>query len=292
MTSSTYHLITKCGRRESNEDVERVKQNLTWDGYKLDNAYGPADIYIVCDGHGGKAVGRFAAPLLEEHLLARNLRYPLTKDYIVKTYNLIQGMIINHPKQIGLECGCTALIVIIYFDADRRRSAQIINIGDSRCVFSKAGLAIPMTLDHKPSWPNEKKRIDQVNAELGTNHRVKFRDGDFRIGDLSVSRAFGDINATPYVTHIPDIETVRIIKSVEFIILACDGVWDVLRNEEVVNFVRDQRDNNHTSFYNIPGFYPPVKSLISNESNIAEKLANYAIARGSGDNVSVIIVFF
>lgn len=282
------HIISKCGRRPSNEDVERYKMNLSVDGFRVNSELAATDFFVVCDGHGGREVADYIAPNLEKYLMKKSLIYPLDHDYIIRVYNYLQKQLRSHPQNIAKYCGCTALVAALYLDQRKNRYVQIINIGDCRSVLSRNGLAIPLSIDHKPSWPDEKKRIDEVNLKYCTNKRVRFVEGDFRIGDLSVSRAFGDLDNTPYVTHIPDVYNHRLYNTDEFIIVACDGLWDVLRNEEAVNFVRDHRENNHINLYNIPHIYPKNNRT----NNIAEKLADYAIARGSTDNISIIIIFF
>lgn len=288
-----HHFTSKCGRRPTNEDEEVIFQNLSIDGHVINSRFAPVDIYVVCDGHGGDSVAKYCAPRLRDELSSRNLIYPLSKQTVNNIYTLIQSELINHPRRIGQNCGCTALVVVIFFGEDKEKYAQFINIGDSRSVISRNGLAVPMTYDHKPSWPHEKIRIDAVNKKYNLNKRIEFDQGDYRIGDLSVSRSFGDIYNTPHVTHIPDIKVCKLSPEIEFITMGCDGVWDVLRNEEVINFVADHRDNNHIDFYDIDELYPPPpnKNLILEKNNMAEKLAVYAIARGSTDNVSVIIIF-
>lgn len=292
------HIVSKCGHRDSNEDVERFLLNLSPEGDLVNRKYTAADFFVVCDGHGGKEVADFIAPKLEKFLMEKTpkypLRYPLTDKYIHTVYNTLQKRLQDHPENIAKYCGCTALVVVMYLNARNERNIQVINSGDCRAILSRGGLAVPLSIDHKPSWPDEKKRIDAVNLKYGTNKQVKFNGGDFRIGDLSVSRAFGDLDNTPHVTHRPEIYNHKLCNEDEFIIIACDGVWDVLRNEEVVNFVRDHRANNHIKLYNIPHMYPRTylpNDKSHNPKNIAEKLADYAIARGSTDNVSIIIVF-
>ena len=103
---------------------------------------------------------------------------------------------------------------------------------------------------------------------------------DWRIGDLSVSRAFGDKDAAPYVTAKPDIYRHKIKKSDKFMILACDGFWDVFDNQDAVNMVL--------------GLAYDLRSgkRINNKVNIAKVLANAALEKGSTDNITIIVVFF
>lgn len=283
------HKTSQCGGRPTNEDVERYFLNLEDNGSPTDKSYAPVDIFIVCDGHGGKEVAEFVAPKLEKKLINKNMQYPLDNSVKNKIFNDIQNALIQHPNKIANECGCTCLTMIRYISKNGHEYVQLLNIGDCRAVLSKNGVAMALTKDHKPIWPDEKKRIDAVNDKHGTNEEIHFDGGDWRIGDLSVSRSFGDLDNTPFVTHKPDSFNFRLDSYDEFIIMGCDGLWDTIENHEAVNFVRDHMDNDHIKYYNIPHKYPSEETAKS--KNIARKLASYAIARGSTDNVSVFIIF-
>lgn len=287
--SISLHKTSQCGLRESNEDVEKYHINLSTDGYIINTNYAPIDFFVICDGHGGSLVAEFVVPKLEKYLMRKGLVYPLTHNYICKVYNHIQQELVNDSRNIAKVCGCTALVVIRYLFNNYKENIQVINIGDCRAVLSKKGLAIPLNKDHKPFWSDEKHRIDMVNAKYHTNQRIHFDAGDWRIGDLSVSRSFGDLDNAPYVNHLPDTFHYQLEAADEFIIMACDGLWDVLQNHEAINFVRDHLDKNNIEYYEIPYKYPSNETASSN--NIARKLASYAIARGSTDNVSILIIF-
>ena len=85
-----------------------------------------------------------------------------------------------------------------------------------------------------------------------------------------MSRAFGDVDCIPYVTHIPQIFKYKINSSDKFLIFACDGLWDVINNQDVVDFINDKISNNFTG-------------------NYAKELADHAYNKGSMDNITVII---
>ena len=112
----------------------------------------------------------------------------------------------------------------------------------------------------------EKNRIEKLGG------KIKFDGADWRIKDLSLSRAFGDLDTYPYVTHKPEIFRVRLNKKDKFIIFACDGLWDVVSNSGAVRFVNKLIKSKYTG-------------------NISKKLAEYAIKQGSHDNVTVSILF-
>jgi protein phosphatase 1L len=141
-------------------------------------------------------------------------------------------------------------------------------VGDSRAVLcNKTGNAIPLTVDHKPNDPDEKKRIEQLGG------RIVFDGSDWRVKTLSLSRAFGDLDCCPYVTHEPSIIKYNINDNDKFLIIACDGLWDALTNQDAVEFIRDLQFKNYTG-------------------NYAKELANHGLKKGSQDNITVIVYFF
>ena len=289
------HITSQQGWRVSNEDVELAKLGLATNGEPAYSSMAPVDIFIVCDGHSyelpdgdGDRVAKYVAPRLKKYLTAPNLVYPLDEKYIYAVYDSIQKKIIEHPKNIGLNCGCTALVVIRY-SKNGREYLQVINLGDCRAILSRKGLAIQLTKDHKPSWPDERKRIDQVNAKYKTREPIEF-EGDWRICGMSVSRSFGDIESTPFITHVPEIFLYQLQKEDEFFFLSCDGLFESVDNNEAVNFLKDHYEKNDPSLYDLPGLYP--SQVVRKSKCLARKLASYAIARGSSDNVSIIAVFF
>ena len=89
------------------------------------------------------------------------------------------------------------------------------------------------------------------------------------------------MDASPFVTHKPEIFKYNIKKSDKFIILACDGLWDVITNEEAIYFVLNKL-NDIDNLNNISGY---------SKNNISQSLAEHAIKNGSTDNVSIIIIF-
>lgn len=286
----TVHKTSLIGKRPTNEDVEVCVLGLGRMGEPILEGKGPIDLLMICDGHGGREVAEFVSARLEKRLTNPRLRYPLRYHDVSEIYDTIQNELVNHPQKIAQNCGCTALVVIRFRGANNKEYLQIINLGDCRAVICSQGIGSPLCKDHKPFWSDERKRIENVNKRLNTQNRIwKDDHGEWRIGELSVSRSFGDILETPYVSHLPDSFVREITRKDDFIIMGCDGLWDVISNGEAVGFVKDHIENNDISFYNIPGVYPDPRS--SKDIKIAHKLADYAIANGSTDNVSIMIIY-
>lgn len=157
-------------------------------------------------------------------------------------------------------CRCTAVSAVI---VDRK--LIVANVGDSRAVLCHEGKAVQLSVDHKPNLFAEKERIESLGGMV-------IWAGTWRVGGvLAVSRAFGDrplkkyVVAQPYSTIIEELTVGH-----EWLILATDGVWDVITNEEAVQMVRQQGE--------------PQKA--------ASMLTSVSINRGSTDNISCIVIRF
>mmetsp|Transcript_19510 Transcript_19510/g.42153 ORF Transcript_19510/g.42153 Transcript_19510/m.42153 type:complete len:187 (-) Transcript_19510:85-645(-) len=160
------------------------------------------------------------------------------------------------------------LSVCVSVDASQSRRAHA---GDSHGVLCRSGRAVALTTDHKPNDPDEKNRIVQAGGFVIVG-RVN--------GELAVSRALGDwaFKRTPgreHVSAIPDVKVDPITEADEFVILACDGLWDVTTNQEAVNIVIEIRQRGGSA------------------NAAAKRLVQGAVKVNplSADNVSVVVVY-
>ncbi|KAJ3301900.1 Protein phosphatase 2C 2 [Blyttiomyces sp. JEL0837] len=230
----------------------------------------------VYDGHGGSSVAIFSGKQLHRRIVAdkefKNSNYPAAiKNGFLGTDEDLK----TNESYLSDPAGCTAVTVLITEDW----KVFCGNAGDSRAVLSVNGEAYPLSYDHKPTNPLEIQRIREAGGyvEFG---RVN--------GNLALSRAVGDFefkqntNLPPelqIVTVNPDIESKQLeLDTDEFIVLACDGIWDCMTNAEVVFYVRSQIADGH--------------SLGRIAENIMDKcLAPDSDVGGFGcDNMTVIIV--
>eukprot|EP00928_Gymnodinium_smaydae_P040614 TRINITY_DN2752_c0_g1_i1.p1 TRINITY_DN2752_c0_g1~~TRINITY_DN2752_c0_g1_i1.p1 ORF type:complete len:423 (+),score=98.07 TRINITY_DN2752_c0_g1_i1:98-1366(+) len=123
------------------------------------------------------------------------------------------------------------------------RSVVVANCGDSRAIVCRAGKAIELTEDHKPEAPEENARIKRAGgyvARAGPCHRI---DG----WGLNLSRALGDFHykarcdlpaERQKVVAVPEIRTLELTPDDEFLVLGCDGVFELNTSQEVVDIVR------------------------------------------------------
>ncbi|KAM3259766.1 hypothetical protein ACQJBY_051192 [Aegilops geniculata] len=140
-----------------------------------------------------------------------------------------------HSDFSGPTCGSTACVAII-----RNDQLVVANAGDSRCVISRKGRAHDMSRDHKPELQSEKERIENAGGYIVAG-RVN--------GSLNLTRAIGDMEMKENkllpaekqtVSAEPEVNTVTLSEDDEFIVLACDGIWDCMSSQQVVDFVHEK----------------------------------------------------
>jgi len=276
-----------------------------------DQGWDDTAIFAVMDGHGGEHVAHFC----ERYLPAEIARGP-SQDVSRALCDAFQRMdeMLADPKyldelnslsndmspqafqtwQANPECiGCTAVVCCI-----RRDSIVVANAGDSRAVLCRRGVAVDMSEDHKPNLPSERARIRRAGGSIMeqrmgglTQYRVN--------GNLNLSRSIGDLvykqnsNLRPQDQMIcctPDVKYFRRQPGDEFIVLACDGVWDVLSSQEVVDYIRPQLDEilDPNNMY-----AEPLVKLSSILEGLLDHCLSPNLAQTSGlggDNMTMVLV--
>ncbi|KAL3960999.1 hypothetical protein ACCO45_006116 [Purpureocillium lilacinum] len=188
----------------------------------------------VFDGHGGDKVALFAG---------ENIHKIIAKQDSFKNGDYSRGLqdgflatdraILNDPKYEEEVSGCTACVSLI-----AGNKLYVANAGDSRGVLGIKGRAKPMSQDHKPQLEAEKNRITAAGG---------FVDFGRVNGNLALSRAIGDFEfkksadlspENQIVTAFPDVDSHDLTDEDEFLVLACDGIWDCQSSQAVVEFVR------------------------------------------------------
>jgi protein phosphatase 2C family protein 2/3 len=184
--------------------------------------------FAVYDGHNGREAVEFLSERLHmdvarsEHF-PRNLKQALREAFFSTEVDLLKK-----SEEEKLESGSTALVLVIRGD-----HLLVANAGDCRAVLSRGGKAIALSEDHKPESAKETARIKRAGGWVG----------ECGVGDLlSVARSFGDWDPDDFqgtgrqckivgVSAEPEITEQLLGDDDEFIILACDGLWDVFSNE-------------------------------------------------------------
>ena len=155
--------------------------------------------------------------------------------------------------------GCTATTAVLV-----GRRLVLAHVGDSRAVLGENGEAVPLTSDHKPNRPDERERIENVGGTV-------VHAGTWRVGGvLAVSRSFGNRMLKQYVVAQPELREDSLHENTTCLVLATDGIWDVVNNDEAVRLVKKHTD----------------------AEAAAKALAAMAFERGSHDNISCVVCLF
>uniref|UniRef100_U5EYB3 protein-serine/threonine phosphatase n=1 Tax=Corethrella appendiculata TaxID=1370023 RepID=U5EYB3_9DIPT len=196
------------------------------------------------------------------------------EDYLAEEDEAFINSIVNEP---GKDSGCTAVVALLH-----GKDLYVANAGDSRCVVCRKGQAVEMSLDHKPEDQIEFERIKKAGGRVTLDGRVN--------GGLNLSRAIGDhgykmnkeLSAEEQmISALPDVKKLELTDDDEFMVLACDGIWNYMTSEDVVEFIQKR-----------------IQSGITKMSLICEEMFDHCLAPhtmgdGTGcDNMTAIIVQF
>ena len=198
--------------------------------------------------------------------------------------------------------GSTAVAVKLYKAPSSQDTVLIsANVGDSRAVLSRAGVAINLTRDHKPNDPIERARVENLGGRVdwfgpvdaeGKPLTKRLKNGCYRINrNLALSRAIGDRSELPFVSSKVDIEQIMLEPKDEFVVLASDGLWDVFeRSQDVVSFCSDKINQAKSKKVgkDIDISPDPVERV---RRKMSKLLVREALRRGSMDNITVVIIW-
>jgi len=196
-------------------------------------------------------------------------------------FEVIDQMVLAND-QLGYQ-GSTAVAVLVHENTDGLRTLLSANVGDSRAILSRNGKAINLTRDHKPNDETEKARILAMGETIEWDRYSKVH----RVRNLSLSRAIGDRYAKPIVTGEVEIKHYPVTDDDEFVLLASDGLWDVMESDDVVRFVHQRIQEELARV----GRDDAEAYRLVLRKNMAKFVAREAIRRGSGDNVCVCMVW-
>ena len=235
-------------------------------------------IFGVFDGHGGCEVAKFVSNhFVKEFLNNQNYSRNDIKKALEENYNKMDKLMLEKegseellfeykkskeeaenikennknaqiemlrqvidPKEqpdakISMFTGCTANVLVIH-----DKKLFFANAGDSRSILCKNGQAFPMSTDHKPSIPAELKRIERAEGWVS--------DGRI-LGNLNISRGIGDSEykmnkklkpEEQIISNFPDIKIENLSNDIDFVVIACDGIWDCKTNQEICDFFGDK----------------------------------------------------
>lgn len=236
-------------------------------------------LVAVFDGHGGDGAAQYASEnfiqVLEatekfkEYTSSNCTRLELLGEALKDSFVKIDEKIRRY-QELGPQdqSGCTAVVCVV-----TPTCILCANAGDSRCVLSTNKAAKGMSEDHKPEDEGEHTRIKEAGGYVQMG-RVE--------GNLAVSRALGDFEYKAValapekqkVSCVPDIFVHYRNGEDDTLLLACDGLWDVMSNIEAMEHINSLWENDESM----------------EPSIICSKMLDEALQRGSKDNISAVLV--
>eukprot|EP00591_Stephanopyxis_turris_P012911 CAMPEP_0195518858 /NCGR_PEP_ID=MMETSP0794_2-20130614/13806_1 /TAXON_ID=515487 /ORGANISM="Stephanopyxis turris, Strain CCMP 815" /LENGTH=257 /DNA_ID=CAMNT_0040647887 /DNA_START=143 /DNA_END=916 /DNA_ORIENTATION=+ len=241
----------KC--RHTMEDAHCVVDNFNNDPKQ--------GFFGVYDGHGGRGIVDFVAEHYHQNFL-QELNFDGERsvaDCVTSAYLITD---IQSRKAGLMSSGSTAVTAFLQHK-NGRRFLHVANVGDARAVLSHKGKAVRLTYDHKATDPKEQKRIEEAGGFV-LRGRV--------LGILAVARSFGDHGLKQFVSARPHITITEVTPEHDFIALCCDGVFDVMEDDDVVEFIRENSKN---------GPNPKISQMLVEE----------ALKRRSTDNITALVVY-
>ncbi|CAJ2640871.1 protein phosphatase 2C 37-like [Trifolium pratense] len=284
-----FGVTSVCGRRRDMEDSVSVKPSFS--------SQEPFHYFGVFDGHGCSHVATMCKERLHEIVKEEinesqeNFEWNSTMqqgfarmDDEVQRWNSSSQTVTCRCELQTPHCdavGSTAVVAVVTPD-----KIIVSNCGDSRAVLCRNGVAIPLSSDHKPDRPDELLRVQAAGG------RVIYWDGPRVLGVLAMSRAIGDNYLKPYVISEPEVTVTERKDEDECLILASDGLWDVVSNDTACGVVR--MCLKAQKLPSPPG--SPGNNDVTTDgsdracSDASILLTKLALARHSSDNVSVVVI--
>ena len=275
--------------REYNEDTIAVTKINFNQKDKNDYCY----FFAVYDGHGGNGCSLYLKNNLHKNINEFSIKGIKTAIEITEN-NFLTTKAIDYNYDLLDTSGSCGVILLI-----KKNKCIIANIGDSRLVMFKNKRVVFSTSDHKPNTYIEKHRIEsqggsvyQTTAAMPIYQNGKLIEIPWRVcpGGLSVSRTFGDIESKDerfggkkgVVVALPDVSEFELNDEYNFIVIGCDGIFDVLSNGEIIECIKIVLKINKD------------KNKKMNElcGDFAGMIIKSALAKESFDNVSCIVIVF
>ena len=278
--------------RDYNEDtITATKIIFNNDNKNENNFY----FFGIFDGHGGSGCSLYLKKNL--HKFIKNFSKEAIREAInITEEKFLKEEALDEKGEVKDQSGSCGIMTMI-----QNNKCIIANVGDSRLVVYRNRKVFFCSEDHKPGSNIEKERITKAGGKIYQTPSLfpLYQNGKeieipWRVlpGRLSVSRTFGDVEAKEekfggnknVVVALPDITEIELNDEFNFIILGCDGIFDVLSNEEILECVKIVLNEKNIQEINQD---VNISQLCG---DFAEMIIKSSLAKDSFDNVSCVVI--
>nr|CAB3474062.1 unnamed protein product [Digitaria exilis] len=267
----------------------------------------PMHLFGVYDGHGGSEVANYCGDRIHvvlRELLSRAARRSeeLGEELDIKEHwekvfgdcfqrvdDEVSGEASSRSCSVVSDVRCnpvaaanvgsTAVVAVVC-------SSHVIvaNCGDSRVVLCRGKEPMALSIDHKPDRKDECARIEAAGGKVinWNGHRVS--------GILAMSRSIGDRYVKPFLIPKPEVRVIPRAKDDDCLILASDGLWDVISNEDACRVARLQILLWHKKNDGMYSDEDGELTINPAAQAAADYLVKLALMKGSEDNITVTVI--
>ncbi|KOC64583.1 Protein phosphatase 1E [Habropoda laboriosa] len=222
-----------------------------------------ANYYAVFDGHAGQDAAVYCATHLHQYL-AENIYYPTDPEQALLNAFLTTDAQFIEKSEVQKVCGGTTAVCSLILN----KNLYVAWVGDSTATLIKRDSVVQLVKPHRLNRTDEVRRIKRMGGV------VQYSMGTMRVnGTLGVSRAIGDVPYKPFVTGEPEIKTIPLDGTEDFLVLASDGLTDYLKPDEILTILYFEIQQNPNGYKRAP-----------------QILLQWAKHLGSKDNITVVVV--
>jgi len=237
------------------DDLNSAHKKVQEDGSLIEPSFNKNKaLFVVFDGHAGRGTVEHAEKALTPAL---EKAADENKGDWEKAFTAAFAQLDEETKSLKDTSGATVVAAVV-----DKNTVHVANAGDARAVLYSDGVITRVSFDHKASDPGEVKRCEELGAS--------FLWGRLQ-GQTMITRALGDHDMKQYCVSTPYYSKTDFKKGKSFLILACDGIWDVMEDDAAVDAVKDL-------------------ALTGKAEEAAAKLISESLRLESKDNLTAMVV--
>jgi len=235
-----------------------------------------SQVFVLCDGHTGVNVSKNVCDklpelffnILEEESKTESDNSKIVKNALNKSF--VEIDLVLHKLFENDPSGTTTNLIYLCLE-NGKRVVYSGNVGDSRSILIRKDSVLRLSYDHKASDKEEQKRVKKEGGKIIRNRLY---------GSLAVTRSHGDFemkSSAVCLSNIPYITRTEIENTDKFIVIASDGVWDMIKDDEVYDIVNSSE-------------FTSLDVISGKQKDLAKFLVRKAFDLGTKDNISCIAI--